>query len=449
MKIYIIKGFFLPLIVLTTAVQILIAQQEITPLTSVEKTEVVDSISKLLNDNYVFPDVAKEMTALVSKNHKNGNYDSINDPMAFGDQLTDDLRSVSHDKHLRVRFAPQQIAEMRDHEANRSDNDEIPESWLRQMKSNNFGFKEVKILDGNIGYLDLRSFSNTEYAGETATAAMNFLANADALIIDLRNNGGGSPAMIQLITSYLYNSEPVHLNNFYYRPTDQHTQTWTLPHVPGKRRPDMDVYVLTSNRTFSAAEEFSYNLRNLERATLIGETTGGGAHPGGTQIATDRFTVWVPTGRAINPITNTNWEGIGVKPHIEVPASEALTTAKVKALENLIAKENDESTKAGLDWSLQALKAESNDVNLEPSLLKSYAGSYGARMITYENDKLYYQRKGRGKHEMKAMAEDLFMFEEIPYFRLKIIKENNEVVGLQGLYQDGHTDQSLKDKSTP
>ena len=255
--------------------------------------------------------------------------------------------------------------------------------------------------------------------------------------------------MIQLITSYLYDADPVHLNNFYYRPTDEHTQTWTLPHVPGQRRPDIDVYVLTSNRTFSAAEEFSYNLKNLKRATLIGETTGGGAHPGGTQIATDRFTVWVPTGRAINPISKTNWEGTGVKPHIEVPAAEALVTAQIKVLEKLIEKEADEEMKIGFEWSLQSLKAESKPVEVKTEILKTYVGNYGVRQITFEKDKLYYQRKGNAKHEMKPLAEDLFMFEEIPYFRLKIMKENDEVVGLKGLYRNGHTDQSLKDKSSP
>ena len=443
------KGLFLPLLFIMTAAQTLIAQNNPAPLTDAEKSEVIDSVSRLLNDNYVFPEVAKEMTKLIAINHKTGNYKSLNDPMAFGDQLTDDLQSVSHDKHLRVRFAPEQIAEMKAMDENEGDDSAIPEEWLRQMKSNNFGFKEVKILDGNIGYLDLRSFSNPEYAGETATAAMNFLSNANALIIDLRNNGGGSPAMIQLITSYLYGSEPVHLNNFYYRPTNENTQTWTLPFVPGLRRPDMDVYVLTSSRTFSAAEEFSYNLRNLERATLIGETTGGGAHPGGTQIATDRFTVWVPTGRAINPISNTNWEGTGVKPHIDVPASEALSVAHLKALEKRIEKEEDENIKMSLDWALQSLNAEAKPVNIEPAILKSYAGSYGARMITFEDGKLFYQRKGKDKYEMKPLSEDLFMFEEISYFRLKIMKENNKIVGLQGRYENGHTDQSLKDKSTP
>lgn len=440
---------FVTLIAATLTAQTAVVMNSPAPLTVAEKSEVVDSISRLLNSNYVFPEVAKEMAQLISKNLKSGNYETISDPIVFADQLTKDLQSISKDKHLRVGFNPGQIAEMRAHASSGNDENEIPEAWLQQMKSNNFGFKEVKILDGNIGYLDLRGFNDTKYAGETATAAMNFLSNADALIIDLRYNGGGSPSMIQLITSYLYDSEPVHLNNFYYRPTDLHTQTWTLPHVPGKRRPDMDVYVLTSSQTFSAAEEFSYNLRNLERATLIGETTGGGAHPGGTQIATDRFTVWVPTGRAINPITKTNWEGTGVKPHIEVPAAEALITAQVKALEKMVEKENDENSRMKYEWSLLALKASANPVKPDASVLKSYAGSYGERQLTFENGKLYYQRKGKEKHELKALTEDLFMLEEVPYFRLKVLKENNAVVALQGLYDNGHTDLSPKDKSMP
>ena len=426
---------------------LLYSQDKHTPLTKTEKQEVIDSISNLLNANYVFPEVAKEMSALIARNLKEGTYNSITDPMAYAEQLTSDLRSISHDLHLRVQFAPEQIAEMKAHRD--SEDDELPDTWLNEMRRNNYGFKEVKILDGNIGYLDLRSFSDTKYASETATAAMNFLSGADAIIIDLRNNGGGSPAMIQLITSYLYDAERIHLNNFYWRPTDEHTQTWTLPHVPGKRNPDADVYVLTSRGTFSAAEEFSYNLRNLERATLVGETTGGGAHPGGTRIATDRFTVWVPQGRAINPITKTNWEGTGVKPHVEVPAKDALLTAQTKALEKLMEKTEDADVKFKYDWALQTMQAQLNPAKVDEKVLKSYAGQYGERVLTFEKGKLFYQRKGRNKYEAKPLAEGLLMFDEIDYFRLKIMKENGEVTGLQGLYDNGRTDQSLKTKTQP
>ena len=427
-------------LILTVNLSPVQGQNQAPPLKKEEQKEVVDSVSQLLNDNYVFPEVAKEMTALIRQQLEKGAYEGISNPNQFADKLTEDLRSICKDKHLRVRFSPEQVAMMREHR----DDEGTPEAYIVGMRRNNFGFKEIKILEGNIGYLDLRGFNDTRYAGETAVAAMNFLSSADALIIDLRNNGGGSPSMIQLITSYLYDAEPVHLNNFYWRPTDEHTQTWTLPHVSGKRRPDMDVYVLTSSRTFSAAEEFSYNLKNLERATLVGETTGGGAHPGGTQIATDRFTVWVPQGRAINPITNTNWEGTGVEPHVKVSAKKALATAHLKAIEKLMEDTEDQGHKERLGWQASFLRAKTDPLEIGDAILASYAGSFGPRTLIFEEGKLFYQREGNPKYELIPLAEDLFMFEEASYFRLKIMKEDGEVIGLKGLYDNGHTDISMK-----
>lgn len=310
----------------------------------------------------------------------------------------------------------------------------------------NYGFRQVRILDGNVGYLNLTGFANVdERAGATAQAAMNFLGNADALIIDLRQNGGGSPSMIQLITSYLYGSERVHLNNFYNRPRDEHTQTWTLPYVPGKRRPDIDVYVLTSQSTFSAAEEFSYNLRNLERATLIGETTGGGAHPGGTQIATNRFTIWVPDGRAINPITKTNWEGVGVEPHMKVSANEALEVAQITALESILKRNKGQGEDTfRIEWALEGLKAAKAKVDIEEAKLQSYAGNYGPRKLTFKNGKLYYQREGASEYLLIPMSEKKFRIEEIPYFRIEMLQENGKVVAIQGTYSNGSSDKSSR-----
>lgn len=302
-------------------------------LTTEEMSVSIDSINSVLQRNYVFPDVADKMGQSLKVNLKKGKYNSLVNATEFARQLTKDLQSVSNDKHLSVNYNPQVIAA----EKNAVTDDERAKQenqWIMELKRSNFGFQEIKILEGNIGYLDLREFADPKYAGETATAAMNFLSNADALIVDLRQNGGGSPSMIQLISSYFFSPEPVHLNNFYFRPTNENTQTWTLPYVPGTRRPDIDLYILTSSYTFSAAEEFCYNLKNLKRATIIGETTGGGAHPTGSVIATDKFFVRVPKGRAINPITHTNWEGTGVTPHIQVTSEKALATAHAKALEN-------------------------------------------------------------------------------------------------------------------
>ena len=422
-----------------------VAQDIDTGLTSKQISVVIDSIGNKLKANYIFPEVADKMAEKIEDNEQKGFYKLIDDPRDFANKLTEDLRSISKDKHIRVIYDPERIMEF-NQRVTAEDSIKFLNNYVANLKKNNFGFKEVKILGGNIGYLDLRSFSDVEYAGETATAAMNFLSNTDAIIIDLRNNGGGSPAMIQLITSYLYNSEPVHLNNFYWRPTDRYTQTWTLPHVPGNRNPDAAVYILTSNRTFSAAEEFCYNLKNLKRATLIGETTGGGAHPGGSQIANERFMVWIPTGRAINPITNTNWEGTGVSPHIEVKADEALTIARIKALEDLIDNTDNEENTHFYNWSLRELKSISNPVILEDSVLKSFIGTYGPRVISFENGKLFYQRGSGTKYELVPLSQNEFRLKGLSYFRVQFLSENNKVVALKGLYEAGNTDKHLKNK---
>ena len=439
------KKLFLTLTFAIICLLTVVAQDSPAPTTAAEQAEVVESINELLQKNYVFPDVADEMAGHIKKQLEAGAYKNLIRPTAFADQLTQDLQSISKDKHLRVAFNPELVKELQ--AMKEDEGGEAPEEWIAQMRRNNFGFQEVKLLEGNVGYLDLRGFNDTKFAGETAVAAMNFLANADALIIDLRNNGGGSPSMIQLLTSYLYDAEPVHLNNFYWRPQDETTQTWTLPHVPGKRRPDMDVYVLTSQRTFSAAEEFSYNLKNLKRATLVGETTGGGAHPGGTEVATSRFTVWVPKGRAINPISKTNWEGTGVKPDVEVQASKALDKAHFLALEKLAANEDEAGKLAG--WHVALLKAKMDPLEVEPALLASYAGTYGPRQLSFEKGKLYYQREGNPRYELIPLAEDLFFFEEASYFRLKIDRKEGKAIGLIGLYDNGHKDYSARTEKRP
>jgi C-terminal processing protease CtpA/Prc len=204
--------------------------------------------------------------------------------------------------------------------------------YRKEMERMNCGFVKVEILPGNVGYLKFDMFADPDVCGPTAVAAMNFLAHVDAIIFDLRENGGGDPEMIALLSTYLF-SEPTHLNDLWERKDDTTHQHWTLPYVPGTRLDGKPVYVLTSSQTFSGAEEFSYNLKNLKRATIIGETTGGGAHPVAGHRIDDHFMIGVPFARAINPISKTNWEGTGVEPDIKVPATDALTTAQKLAAE--------------------------------------------------------------------------------------------------------------------
>jgi len=322
------------------------------------RAEVIDGVLKKLNEAYVFPEVAKKMEDAIRERVQKKEYDGVTSAAKFAQMLTSHLQEVSRDKHLRVIYSHDPIPP---ETARREPSPEERERFLASMKGINFGFEKVERLGGNVGYLDLRGFMDADLGGETVVAAMNFLANTDALIIDLRQNGGGSPAMVALISSYLF-SQPTHLNDLYWREGDRTHQWWTAPYVPGKRYVDKDVYVLTSKRTFSAAEEFTYNLKNLKRATIVGETTGGGAHPGGPSRINAHFVVGVPRGRAINPISKTNWEGTGVEPDVKVPAGEALKTAHLAAVNKAVEKTSDQRRKDQLKDLAQTLQKELDEL---------------------------------------------------------------------------------------
>ncbi len=418
-----------------------VAQQENKFISSAEKKEVVDSVALFMENYYVFPDKGKEIADYIKNRFEDDEYEEINDPLEFSGKITKDLRAINNDRHISLIYAPDMIKRIKESQA--AKNDDFDKYELELSRKRNFGFEEVKILDGNIGYLKLNSFDDAGEAGETAIAAMNFFAYADAIIFDLRNNGGGSPSMIQLISSYLFD-EPVHLNSFYIRKGERTKQFWTQANVTGRKMTNADVYVLTSGYTFSAAEEFTYNLKNMERATIIGETTGGGAHPVSGYYVNDNFRVIIPFGKAVNPVTKSNWEGTGITPHVEVSRDKALITAHIKALEKLKEKENDERIIAKYQWALEGLYAKENPVEIDKEILVSYAGDYSPRKITFEDGKLYYQREGRPKYRMIPIKKDLFGFEELSYFRLKIIKENNKVVAVEGHYDNGKTDRNEK-----
>ena len=408
-------------------------------LDEVEQKKTIDSLIQALNDNYVFPGVAEEMGQHLKTNLKTGAYRSLTDPHAFADRLTADIQSVSRDKHLRVNYNPQDAQRMRQAPAGDREDQSPPEAMLTNMKRHNYGFETVKILEGNVGYLDLRGFLPPEYGGETAAAVMNYLSNTDAIIFDLRRNGGGSPGMIQLLTSYLYPAgEEVHLNNFYYRPSNDTSQTWVLPYVPGKRNADAEVYVLTSGRTFSAAEEFSYNLKHLERGTLVGETTGGGAHPGGTFPIADSFVAFIATGRAINPITNTNWEGTGVTPHVEINSEAALDKAHLMALEQLAGKAEAEQDRHYYTWHADILRARLDPVRVNTKTLESYAGQYGPRRLFVEDGQLFYQREGRPELKLMPINQTTFILPDHPEVRIMVEIEDQKAIALIVEYDNGH-----------
>lgn len=409
------------------------------------KMQTINSIADLLNKNYIFPETAKKMQEFISSQMNSGAYENISDPMEFALQMTKDLQAISKDGHIRVGYSPQQVAEIRDMESKQISPEEQDRIFFERLLGDNFGFKKVEQLPGNIGYIDFRFFGPGEMIKDKVATVMSFVENCDALIFDMRYNGGGDPTGIQLICSYLFGEEPVHLNDLYFRPTDKLEEFWTLKEIKGKRMPDVPVYVLTSSYTFSGAEEFSYNLKNLNRATIVGQTTGGGAHPGGPQVVNDDFILNVPTGRAINPYTKTNWEGTGVAPDIEIDSKDAFTKAYIMALEKLATASTDEMEKRRLNFFKESLTLSMNAPEISLENLKSYEGEYGERKVIYDNGKLFYQRGKRQLFEMTLISDDTFMIKEVDYFRVKFDKDSNgNIIGITGIYDDGNTDSTLK-----
>jgi hypothetical protein len=441
-------------IVIITAIALLIfAPQAISQAQDMEdknidskmQAEIIDSIAQALNEVYVFPDVAKKMEKYLRSQYKSKKYADLTGMRSFTKKLTEDLEEISKDKHLGVHFVSDKtIAEK---VKNDTLTDDAKREQLEEARRDNFGFKEVKILEGNVGYVDFRFFAEAENAGMTAIAAMNFLAYTDAIIFDIRQNGGGNPSMIQLISSYLFD-ESVHLNDFYVRKSDSYHQFWTPDHVQGPRLSHVDVYVLTSSRTFSGAEEFAYNIKNMKRGTLVGETTGGGAHPIERRLFSNlNCYMSLPFGRAVNPISGTNWEGTGVAPDIETPQDQALDMAHLEALKKLKEKTTDEDRLALLQWVIDGKNVRLHPVEIEVSQLQKYVGVFGPRTVTLENGCLYYERENRPKYKLIPMGNDIFMLDGLDYFRLSF-KPNaegkyDEVVGL---YDDGHSDRNPRTK---
>ena len=287
------------------------------------KRQAIDAAAKLLIDDYVYPEVGVKAAAMLTQNLAAGKYDADDTPGDFAAQVTRDLQDLTHDKHLHV-------------EADGVLPEGLPAGPPPPRGFH--GFAQADRLKGNIGYIVLNGFAPEDHAKLGADKAMTLLGSTDALIIDIRNNGGGDPAGVAYLVSIFFDEKsPVHINDLLWRKpgtsdydrTVYSTEPTTVSYL-GK-----PVYVITGHNTFSAGEEFAYDMQTLKRATLIGEVTGGGAHPGGLLPLGPGLNLWVPMGRAENPITHTDWEGTGVQPDIVVASDKSFATAYDVALHGL------------------------------------------------------------------------------------------------------------------
>jgi len=396
-----------------------------------EVKTTIDSLSVIINMHHIDKNVAEEMVNTLYTYFEDGRYDTINSKTSFAKTIESDLSTIVNDKHFHFFYDPEN--------AKKSGESGVNE-LLNTMLGNphdNFGFQEVTILPGNIGYWKFDLLPYPHDAGNIASAALTFLSNTDALIIDLTENRGGYNEMLQYILSCFFRY-PTHINTLYTRYTNEYQQFWTSPYTSGKILDSLDIYVLTSRVTFSAGEWFAYALQEYDRAKIIGETTKGGATPTDFFYIMDEYIMMLPNTSCVSPVSDTHFNNTGVKPDVTCTASQAKDIAYELAVMKLDSAMTDQSLKMEYKWILDGINAKIRPAMISENDLKSIPGKYGRSTIRKIDESLFFYSYNGNKYEMLPINEVYFVLDGLDALRIKIVKEQDLITGIEAVYSNGY-----------
>ncbi|HEX9952786.1 MAG TPA: S41 family peptidase, partial [Rubricoccaceae bacterium] len=401
---------------------------------------VVDSVLSHVARSYVFADTARAMVQVVRA--RQAGYRDVSTPGAFADTLTAHLRAVSHDVHLGVYYRPDEYeALLRPSAPDPDEEAERAAAERSERRERNFGYRRVEVLDGNVGYVELvRMDTPDREGGERAEAAMALVAGADAVVLDLRKNPGGDGRMGQVLASYFLGEDDVEwLVTNVNRSRGTERQEWSLPYVPGTRMPNTRLYILVSGNTGSAAEGLAYALQAMGRAVVVGEPTAGGAHSGSVVPLAGGFVMFLPAGRVVSPITQSNWEGTGVQPDVRIEAARALEKALALVWEAAV--QNAEPGSAEWDraeWMRSYFAAKADPVVADSTRLEEFAGAYVDGVVLRVIDgRLYFQRDGGALRALMPLSPDVFVMDWLNHYgpgsyRVTFVRdEEGRVVGMR------------------
>ncbi len=401
-------------------------------LTKAQSHAVIDEIAKLVEKDYVFPEKRAGIVAELRKREAEGRYDIAN-PSLFAQTLSDDMVAISHDKHMWFQYDPQGYKAALLPEKSDGAQAYLDAATLRD----NHGYSAMRILPGNVRYVNLSGFEwNGAATTQTVTDVARFLGGADAIIFDVSGNGGGAAEAVQAIVSYFLPADNRVLVTFHDGMTGKSDSNRVLDKLAAPRLVGKPLYVLISRSTGSAAEEFTYHVKNFRLGTLIGTTTAGAANNDTVFPIAPFFLQSISTGRPEHPVTHGNWEGTGIAPDIEAPQGRALDVAYEAALKGLIANGGAEH-RADYEWALVPAAAKLKPYALEATALPAYAGQYGARKVWVEDGRLMFQREGRDATELLPLSSDLFAFANNETIRARFIRDGGKVTGFDMLTFDG------------
>jgi len=402
---------------------------------------ILQEVREKLERYFAFPEIGITLSETISEKFKNGYFPEEATPAEFLEGLNKILYEISRDSHLKLIYDPAKAEEMSEGESDTS----AADSEIKSERWRNFGFKELMILDGNIGYMNLSDFCSVTYAGEKAVTAMNYFSDCHSLIIDLRQNGGGSDDMVVFLASYFIDSSQPVVFNISCSTIDSAYYVSMMPsYIPGKKLNHIPVYILTSRATASAAEAFLNIMKNYnENVVIVGRKTRGAENPVNHLVVCDEYILRIPSWRKIYSSLNTKWEGRGISPDLDVEESKALAIAHLEALEKLSENASDEEELFQYQWALDGVKGLNDPFPIATDVLESYAGSYSGRRIFYENGELFY---GRNKQRLIPVSEDHFLVESVDYFRITFLKEDGKVIAFERNFVYGYSTRHTKNR---
>lgn len=380
-------------------------------LTAGQRAAAVAAIVSAVETRYVFPDRVPAIRDRLNEGLSTGRYDTA-DMGVFAQRVTADLRDSSGDGHMYLNHAPAQYAATAGSDVETEDNPALLAIWAAAARRSNHGLGEMRILPGNVRYLRISQFHwVADRTGQAYDDAMRFLRDGDAVIIDLRGNGGGDHAAVRYLLSHFM--KPDQLDITFLEAGKDPVQSRTLDNLPAGRLRDKPLYVLISPQVGSAAEAFAYDVQQFHLGTLVGATTAGAANNNTFVPIAPGFMLSVSYGRPVHPVSGTNWEATGVAPDVAVDSATALDTAASLALEGLLARADaDPADRAGWEWARIGVEARVHPVSLPETQLAALAGSYGGRAILFEDGRLFWRRASGQKVALSPMnADGLFAAE--------------------------------------
>jgi retinol-binding protein 3 len=387
------------------------------PLDAARRRNVIDTLSARLIKHYVDADTGLLIAARMRQRLTSGAYDAITSPARFAEALTVDLRSVNGDRHLNVTYSPEQPGLRPGPEGIRMGTppSALPTTFTPvpdPVRRSNYALGRVDVLPGNVGYLDIRGFSGAANVVPALKAVFEYLQGTDAIIFDLRRNGGGSPFSVNAIISHFTTADTVASLTVRNRSANQTFTRYTYANVPGPRRPTVPLYVLTSGATASAGEDFTFVLKNMKRATIVGGTTAGAGHNNANLDIGEGFNASISFTRVVDPKTGAEWERVGVTPDVPVDQAKALDVAHALALKTIAASESDPRRRRVLDLTREAIEAQVTPRVVPAATLRSYVGEYdGGRTVALDGNQLTYSgRLGAPPDPIVALTDSTFAF---------------------------------------